>query len=233
MRASLRRPVRGYRTPGSLRGRSGKRPSYLDYQAALVSGTILGWTNVVVLCYGNATHEGGNTMAESTATVDGFRFLPPSLAAWIDNLIGNQEFTGSIPWTVLSRPVSEATVALVTSAGISLKKNPPFDMEREKREATWGDRSFRVIPKGSTESDIDANHLHINTSYILQDMNVIFPLARMRELEAEGVIGRFAPSAYSFYGFQWKSTEFLTQAIAPMSVKMREEGVDAVLLTPA
>ena len=172
-------------------------------------------------------------MGASEKKVDGFRFLPPSLAAWIRNLIPSDGFKGSIPWTPLSKPLNEATVALVTSAGISLKTDPPFDMEREKREAIWGDRSFRAIPSGTTEADINANHLHINTDYILQDINVILPLARMREFEREGIIGRLAPTAYSFYGFQWENTDFLTEAIKPMSERIREEGVDAVILTPA
>jgi len=121
----------------------------------------------------------------------------------------------------------------VTSAGISLKSDPPFDMEREKREAIWGDRSFRVIPKGTTEKDIDVNHLHINTTYIKQDINVILPLARMAELEKERIIGRLASNAYSFYGFQWQNNDFLKEAIEPISKKMKFEGVEAVLLTPA
>jgi D-proline reductase (dithiol) PrdB len=172
-------------------------------------------------------------MGTSDKTVDGFRFLPPSLAAWIRSLLPNEDYSGPIPWTPLSKALSEATLTLVTSAGISLKTDPPFDMEREKREATWGDRSFRSIPRDATEADIVANHLHINTDYIHQDINVILPLARMGELEREGIIGRLAPTAYSFYGFQWQNTDFLTEAIAPMSEKMREERVDAVILTPA
>ncbi len=171
-------------------------------------------------------------MGASEKTVDGFRFLPPSLAAWIGNLIP-EGFAGSIPWTPLSKPLSQSTLSLVTSAGISLKTDPPFDMEREKKEATWGDRSFRAIPSDTTAADINVNHLHINTGYILQDINVMLPLARMKEFEREGTIGRLAPTAYSFYGFQWESTDFLTQAIAPMSVRMREEGVEAVILSPA
>lgn len=172
-------------------------------------------------------------MQATEKTVDGFRFLPPSLAAWINSLIPEQGFKGSIPFTPLSKPLSEATLALVTSAGISLKTDLPFDMEREKKEATWGDRSFRAIPRRSTAADVTANHLHINTEYILQDINVMLPLARMGEFEQEGIIGRLAPTAYSFYGFQWESTDFLKEAIEPMSKRMQEEGVDAVLLTPA
>lgn len=77
------------------------------------------------------------------------------------------------------------------------------------------------------------NHLHINTGYIKQDINVILPLVRMAEFESEGIISRLAPNAYSFYGFQWKSTDFLKEAIEPISKRMKVEGVEAVLLTPA
>jgi D-proline reductase (dithiol) PrdB len=172
-------------------------------------------------------------MGQKEKTVDGFRFLPPGLAAWVRNSIPDEEFKGFIPWTPLANPLSQTTLALVTSAGISLKTDPPFDMEREKREAIWGDRSYRAIPRGTTEKDIEVNHLHINTSYIKRDINVILPLARMAEFEREKIIGRLAPTAYSFYGFQWQNTDFLKEAIEPISKKMEHEGVEAVLMTPA
>jgi D-proline reductase (dithiol) PrdB len=116
---------------------------------------------------------------------------------------------------------------------MSLKTDPPFDMEREKREATWGDPSYRAISRETEEKDIQVHHLHINTSYLLQDMNVLLPLRRMAELEKEGIIGRLAPTSYSFYGFQWQGTNFLEEAIGPISERMGREGVEAVLLTPA
>ena len=173
-------------------------------------------------------------MDPSEKTVDGFRFLPPSLAAWIRRYhIPETEFEGDIPWTAMATPLNRATLALVTSAGISLKSDPPFDMEHEKREPLWGDRSFRMIPRGTVAQGVNVNHLHINTGYILEDINVMLPLARMAEFEHEGVIGRLAPTSYSFYGFQWKNTEFIEEAIAPMARRMEEEGVGAVLLTPA
>lgn len=172
-------------------------------------------------------------MQRGIKEVDGFRFLPPGLAAWIRTFIPKEEFTGSIPWTPLAKPLKEATIALITSAGISLKQDPPFDMEREKREPSSGDPTSREIPRGTTEKDIQVHHLHINPKPILQDINVILPLGCMAEFETEGMIGRLAPTAYSFYGFQWESQEFLSLGIEPISKKMRQEGVDAVLLTPA
>jgi len=172
-------------------------------------------------------------MGGTEKIVDGFRFLPPGLTAWVRKFIPDGDFKGTIPWTPMAKPMSQTTIALVTSAGISLKTDPPFDMEREKKEPIWGDRSYRTIPRGTTEKDIEVNHLHINTNWIKQDINVILPLARMAEFEKEKIIGRLAPTAYSFYGFQWQSTDFLKEAIEPISKKMKLEGVEAVLMTPA
>jgi len=90
-------------------------------------------------------------MGETEKIVDGFRFLPPGLTAWVRKFIPDEEFKGFIPWTPMAKPLSQTILALVTSAGISLKKDPPFDMEREKREPIWGDRSYRAIQSGATE----------------------------------------------------------------------------------
>ncbi len=172
-------------------------------------------------------------MGQGDKIVDGYRFLPPGLAAWVRTFIPDEEFKGFIPWTPMAKPLSQTTFALVTSAGINLKTDPPFDMEREKKEAIWGDRSYRTIPRGTTEKDIEVNHLHINTNYIKRDINVILPLARMAEFEHEKIIGRLAPTAYSFYGFQWENNDFLKEAIEPISKGMKRERVEAALITPA
>jgi D-proline reductase (dithiol) PrdB len=172
-------------------------------------------------------------MEQVGKTVDGFRFLPPALKVWTKTFIPDEEFKGYIPWTPMAKPLSQTTIALVTSAGISLKSDPPFDMEGEKREPLWGDRSYRTIPRRTTEKDIEVNHLHIKTNYIKKDINVILPLSRMAEFEEERIIGRLAPTSYSFYGFQWQNNDFLKGAIEPISERMKLEGVEAVLMTPA
>jgi D-proline reductase (dithiol) PrdB len=171
-------------------------------------------------------------MDKGEKRVDGYRFIPPSLAAWIRTFIP-EAFKGPIPWRPMEKPLRQVSFAMVTSAGMSLKTDSPFDMEREKREATWGDPSYRAIPRETEEKDIQVHHLHINTSYLLQDMNVLLPLGRMAELEKEGIIGKLTPTSYSFYGFQWQETSFLEKAIGPISERMGKEGVEAVLLTPA
>lgn len=171
-------------------------------------------------------------MSDTSKVVDGFLFLPPALRAWIGKDIPDQPFSGEIPWTPLNKSIRETTFTLMTSAGISMKSDPPFDMEREKNEPTWGDPSYREIPKTVTEKDIEVNHLHVNTTYINQDLNVILPLARFQEFEQEGFIGNLAPTCYSYYGYQTDPTVLLSETMPQVAERMRQQNVEAVLLTP-
>ncbi len=172
-------------------------------------------------------------MNNTEKAVNGFRFLPPSLGAWIAKDIPAQPFKGDIPWTPLKKPIRKTSFALMTSAGISMKNDPPFDVAREKREPTWGDPSSRQIPASAGEKDIDVNHLHINTDYIKQDINVMLPLKRFQEFEKEGIIGRLASTCYSYYGFQMDPADLLERTMPHVAGQMQAENVEAVLLTPA
>ena len=96
--------------------------------------------------------------------VDSFRFLSlPSkriVKAWIA-----REPARDIPWTPLGKPLAEAVVALVSTAGAALRTDPPFDQEGERRNPWWGDPTCRVLPRDATERDVALYHLHIDTSY--------------------------------------------------------------------
>lgn len=172
-------------------------------------------------------------MAMTDKIVDGFRFMPPSLKAWISKDIPKDEFNGPIPWTPLNKPLAKAIFSLMTTAGISMKWDLPFDVEREKREPLWGDPTSREIPADAEQADIDVNHLHINTAYIKKDINVMLPLTRFAEFQKEGLIGSIAPTCFSFYGFQFDPRQLLRETMPKVVAKMHQEGVDAIVLTPA
>jgi D-proline reductase (dithiol) PrdB len=165
-------------------------------------------------------------------TVDGSRFLPPLLRELLNREIPDGEFQGEIPWTPLKNAVSSTRFSLLTSAGISLKSQPPFDMEREKREPFWGDPTLREIPRDTTQDLIAAHHLHVDTSFAGEDINVILPLHRFSEFEKQGVIGSLAPTCYSIYGYQHDMTALLNKTVPVIAARMQEEGVEAVLITP-
>jgi D-proline reductase (dithiol) PrdB len=120
----------------------------------------------------------------------------------------------------------------VSSAGVALRTDPPFDQEGERRNPWWGDPTCRVLPRDATERDVRLYHLHIDTSHGEKDLNCVLPLGRLLELEAEGSIGRSAPSHYSFMGYLLDARELVERHLPPLIRQMKDERVDAVLLVP-
>jgi D-proline reductase (dithiol) PrdB len=167
--------------------------------------------------------------------VDSFKYLPRTIAYLYQTNAGEPET--SIPWTPLSKPLADSTFALLTSGGLYHKGvDEPFDVAREKAEPTWGDPSFRTIPSDIEQTELGASHLHINTEFVLADMNYLLPIRHFQELEAEGMIGRLAPTHYSFMGFQGypHDTSAWVDTYAPQVIaQLKAEEVDCVLLTPA
>jgi D-proline reductase (dithiol) PrdB len=127
------------------------------------------------------------------------------------------------PWTPLRRPVASATVALVATGGVHLRRDPPFDPH--------GDGGFRAIPGTAEPGDLQITHQAYDRRDARADLNLVFPLQRLRELEAEGVVGRVAGEHYGFG---------LAPHPAPLLVSAREVAgrliraqVDLALLVPA
>ncbi len=142
-----------------------------------------------------------------------------------------------IPWTPLARPLSESRFSLVTSGGLYHKGHePPFDLEGEKRQPTWGDPTYRCLPADMDPAEVGVSHLHLNTADIEADMNILLPIQRFDELVDAGRIGSLAGQAYSFMGYQgypadqrpWKE-----QYGPEVAQKLLAGGVDNVLLTAA
>ncbi len=164
--------------------------------------------------------------------VESFKYLPGSIANYYRNLPVPRE--EPVPWTPLAKPVRECRFGLVTAAGVYVKGlEPPFDAEREKREPMWGDPTFRRIPRTVRQEEIGASHLHINNRDLLQDVNVVLPVHRFRELEANGAIGSLTETHYSFMGYQMNNAEWRQRYGPEVARSLRDEGADAVLVTPA
>lgn len=147
--------------------------------------------------------------------------------AWI-----SRERPRPLPWTPLKKPLSKCIISLVSTAGISLKQDRPFDTAGERQNPWWGDPSFRVIPKTATEQDVRVDHLHVDTSYAENDLDCIFPLRRLQELEEAGDVGQSAPSHYSIMGYILDPRVLLSETMPTIIQKLREECVDAAALIP-
>lgn len=164
--------------------------------------------------------------------VDSFKYLPGSIAAYYRNLAVTK--TEPIPWTPLKKSLTETRFALVTTAGIYVEgAEAGFDQEGERRNPMWGDPTFRRIPRNVRPEQIGASHLHLNNRDLQADLNIVLPVHRFAELEAEGAIGSLAPTAYSFMGYQMDNREWREKYAPEVAGLMKDEAVDAVLLTPA
>ena len=134
-----------------------------------------------------------------------------------------------VPWTALSKPLSESRVALVTSAGFVLPEQDPFDPS-----IRGGDPSFREIP-----SNVDTTTLHeshrsksFDHSGMRLDPNIAFPVDRLRELEQMGNIGSVNHRHLSFMG-SITAPGRLRRRSAPAAAQLLvEDEVDVALLVP-
>jgi hypothetical protein len=71
------------------------------------------------------------------------------------NFTANQ----TISWTPLRKPLSECSVALVSTAGVHLKNQPAHDLLNPH-----GDASFREIPGNTLLSNVEVDHVHYDTT---------------------------------------------------------------------
>ena len=163
--------------------------------------------------------------------IDSYRYLDFAsrqvMKAW-----AAREKPGAIPFTPLPKPLRECTVALLSSAGVALRSDRPFDQEGERRNPWWGDPTFREIPLGTTEAEIKIYHLHISPRFGEADLDVVLPMRRLSELAAEGFVGRAARTHYSTMGYILDARELIEKTAPAIAERMRAEGVDAAALVP-
>jgi len=165
--------------------------------------------------------------------VDPWRFAGGFLTRVLSARIPDEPSHGPIPWTPVAKPLAASKVALLSTAGLSMQGDPPFDMEMERRDPMRGDPSWRALRADATAASIEANHLHIDTGYIQRDLNVALPVDRLRALVDEGSVGAMAETHYSTMGYQGNDTSIQEQKSAPeIAARMKSEQVDLALLAP-
>ncbi len=128
----------------------------------------------------------------------------------------------------LAKPLAEARVALVTTAGAHLRDDPPFDVSNP-----IGDPSFRIIPGDAPAETIRLSHRGYDTRKIQQDVDCVFPLQRLRELADEGVIADASPRHYSFMGYIPVTAPLIDKTAPAVADLLREDHADLALLVPA
>lgn len=138
------------------------------------------------------------------------------------------EFDGT-PWSPLPLPLAAARVAIVTTGGLHLRDDRPFN-----RDHPGGESTYRIIPSDANPADIVQSHFSIgfDRTAIYRDLNITYPADRMRELAEQGVIGGIAANHYSFMGALRDCTAIAEQTGPEVAARLKAEGVNLVFLTP-
>lgn len=133
------------------------------------------------------------------------------------------------PGTFLQRPLREASVAVVTTAGFYLPGQQPFE-----EALRGGDTSYREIPGDAALSWLKIGHKSdaFDHTGIEADKNLALPLERLQELASAGVLGRLAPRQFSFMGSITAPAQLINTTAPEVARKLMDDGVDVVLLTP-
>jgi len=120
-------------------------------------------------------------------------------------------------------PLPQRRVAILSSAGLGLRDDRPFGP---------GDGDFRVLPADAPPDAVVMSHssLSFDRTGFQQDLNVAYPLDRLREMAAAGEIGGVASLHLSVMGATDPAE--MRPHVAEMARLLRADRVDAALLVP-
>jgi D-proline reductase (dithiol) PrdB len=149
--------------------------------------------------------------------------------------------TGETKWDLYNRPdnkeapagqgidLSRSRLLLISSAGGYLRHSQePFNAPDP-----LGDYAIRTFPVDTDPAAIAFAHEHYDHSAVNEDQQVLLPLAHLRDLVADGVIGELAPSVVSFMGYQPVIPRVLDETIPAILAVAKAEKVDGALLVPS
>lgn len=127
------------------------------------------------------------------------------------------------PWRT-APPLAEATVAIVSTAGMHRRDDTRFKA---------GAIDYRIMPGDVDFGDVVLSHVSANfdRSAFAQDPNIMFPLDRLREMADDGEIGAVSRWHYSFMGAQ-PQPQLLEATGEEVGRLLAADAVDIVLLVP-
>lgn len=135
-----------------------------------------------------------------------------------------------LPGVRLEKALNQSKLALISSAGIHLPGQPPFDLALR-----GGDYSFRELP-----NSLDVSQLKIaqrssdfDQTGARKDANLVFPLDRFRELVERAEIAELNHRHFSFMGSITAPGRLISESAPQVAEMLRKDRVDAAFLVPA
>lgn len=128
------------------------------------------------------------------------------------------------PFVPLAKPLSESRVMLIGSGGVYRSGQIAFH--------TKDDTSIRVIDTDTATADLRTAHFAYDQADARNDANCVFPLDRLRELTADGVIGGLTPESYGFMGGIYSTRRLESETVPLLLERCKAQEPDLVLLVP-
>jgi len=120
------------------------------------------------------------------------------------------------------KPQGKWRVALVATGGVLVEGQPPYDLK--------GDCTFREIPRDTPRGKLRVMHPGYDTSGPERDMNCVFPIDRLREMQTGGAIGEAAAIHYGFMGYIPKPEALVNETAPEVARRLKVARVDAVVI---
>lgn len=127
-----------------------------------------------------------------------------------------------IPFTPFRGRLDEASVCLVTTAGVRLRSQPAFHAEHEL--------GHRVIPGTATSADLTVDDSHYDHACVDLDRNCVFPIDRLRALADAGKIGGLTERHFAT-AFTAQLRDFAALTAIRLAQEIALERPQAVVIT--
>lgn len=101
-----------------------------------------------------------------------------------------------VPFTPFEGDLAKSTIAIVTAGGVHLQDQEPFNIADE-----LGDLGYRIFTEDVVSSRLMVTHHHYDHSDADKDINVVFPIDVLRDLQAEGFIRGIAKKHVGYMGY--------------------------------
>ncbi len=131
---------------------------------------------------------------------------------------------GPLPWVVNNKSLNKKKIAMITTAGLNYRNEENFN---------FADASFRAIPTETESKNLLMTHSSVNfdRTGFQEDLNIVFPIDRFKELEDEGFIGSLASINYSFMGAGLLPDAY-EKSVRSLAKILKQDDVDAVFILP-
>ena len=121
------------------------------------------------------------------------------------------------------KPLSEAKVAIVTSASLHHSDDDDF---------APSDTGYRVLDRNRRDIVVGHWSPNFDASGVTVDLNVVFPIDRLEELEKQGILGSVSEVHIAVAGNQFDLSGIRLDGGPSAAALLTKNEVDVVLLTP-